>query len=139
MLGWAVRQESALLLRHWWPLATLGATRWSNVRRALATALVVDTAVLVAERRGATDRLAPSPPRPADVSTTRRTEAACGGAAIPGPLPPGAPAAPAGPPLTSVQRRAASSRNRSMDLRPLATSSFRRRRSARACSAPTAT
>ena len=58
-LGWAVRQESGLLLRHWWPLAALGATRSRNVRRAMATALFVDTAVLVAERRGSTDRLGP--------------------------------------------------------------------------------
>ena len=58
-LAWAVRQESALLLRHWWPLAALGATRSSNVRRAIATALVVDTAALVAERLSSTDRLGP--------------------------------------------------------------------------------
>ena len=58
-LGWAVRQESALLLRHWWPLAALGAIRSRNVRRAVATALVVDTAVLATERHSSTDRLGP--------------------------------------------------------------------------------
>ena len=58
-LGWAVRQEVALLLRHWWPLAALGATRSSNVRRAVATALIVDSAVLFSERRTAPTRLGP--------------------------------------------------------------------------------
>jgi mycofactocin system glycosyltransferase len=43
-LGWAVRQESALLLRHWWPLGvlTLGSRPG---RRALVSAVVVDLAV----------------------------------------------------------------------------------------------
>lgn len=45
-LGWAVRQESALLLRHWWPLAALG-LRSRHVRRAAATALVVDACVAI--------------------------------------------------------------------------------------------
>ena len=52
-LGWAVRQEAGLLVRHWWPLAAAAAARSRHVRRALATALVVDTAVMVAERRDA--------------------------------------------------------------------------------------
>lgn len=52
-MGWAVRQESALLLRHWWP-ATLGAALLSrNARRTVATALIVDGFVTVTERRGA--------------------------------------------------------------------------------------
>lgn len=42
-LGWALRQESALLLRHWWPLTVMAAAVCPPVRRALATALVVDT------------------------------------------------------------------------------------------------
>lgn len=42
-LVWAVRQEAALMVRHWWPAAAVGATRSGAVRRALATALVVDT------------------------------------------------------------------------------------------------
>ncbi|QYJ02626.1 mycofactocin biosynthesis glycosyltransferase MftF [Nocardioides panacisoli] len=41
-LGWAVRQQSALLLRHWWPATALLATRSTTVRRAVVTALVVD-------------------------------------------------------------------------------------------------
>ncbi|MFJ6133027.1 mycofactocin biosynthesis glycosyltransferase MftF [Janibacter terrae] len=44
-LGWAVRQETALLLRHWWPLAAVAATRSSTVRRALVTSLLVDVVV----------------------------------------------------------------------------------------------
>jgi mycofactocin glycosyltransferase len=49
-LGWAVRQEAALLLRHWWP-ATLLALPIPAVRRAVATALVVDTVVALTESR----------------------------------------------------------------------------------------
>lgn len=44
-LGWAVRQETALLLRHWWPLAAVAATRSGTVRRALVSALLVDVIV----------------------------------------------------------------------------------------------
>lgn len=58
-LGWAVSQEASLLLRHWWPLAALGATRSSSVRRAVVTALVVDVAVMVADRPGSNHRLSP--------------------------------------------------------------------------------
>lgn len=47
-LGWAVRQESALLLRHWWPLAALGLGS-RHVRRAMATALVVDACAAAGE------------------------------------------------------------------------------------------
>ena len=50
-LGWAVRQESALLLRHWWPVTAVAAAHSSTVRRALATALFVDTIVGLAETR----------------------------------------------------------------------------------------
>jgi mycofactocin system glycosyltransferase len=56
-LGWAVRHESSLLLRHWWPLAAVGATRSTNVRRAMVTALLVDAAVMVVERRTKSERL----------------------------------------------------------------------------------
>ncbi|GAB3857774.1 mycofactocin biosynthesis glycosyltransferase MftF [Nocardioides maradonensis] len=42
-LAWAVRQESGLLLRHWWPAALLAAPFSRGVRRALVTALLVDT------------------------------------------------------------------------------------------------
>jgi hypothetical protein len=47
-LGWAVRQESALMVRHWWPLSLLG-IRSRSVRRALATALVIDACVAINE------------------------------------------------------------------------------------------
>lgn len=50
-LGWAVRQESGLLLRHWWPAAFTGALFSRNVRRAIATAVVVDAAVGLGEQR----------------------------------------------------------------------------------------
>jgi len=47
-VGWSVRQQSALLLRHWWPLSLpLLTTRVG--RRAVMTALAVDTAVAVGE------------------------------------------------------------------------------------------
>ncbi len=45
-LGWAVRQETALLLRHWWPATAIGMLLSASVRRALATALLVDVAVV---------------------------------------------------------------------------------------------
>ncbi|WP_435769068.1 mycofactocin biosynthesis glycosyltransferase MftF [Nocardioides sp. SYSU DS0651] len=50
--GWAVRQESALLLRHWWPAAAVAAPFSRAVRRALLTAVAVDLAVFLRERRG---------------------------------------------------------------------------------------
>jgi mycofactocin system glycosyltransferase len=49
-LGWAIRQESALLLRHWWPVALLCAARFRIVRRALATAAIVDLLTFLHER-----------------------------------------------------------------------------------------
>jgi hypothetical protein len=54
--GWAVRQESALLLRHWWPAAAVGCVS-APVRRAVATALVVDTCVALIERPPQAPRL----------------------------------------------------------------------------------
>lgn len=48
-VGWAARQESALLVRHWWPLTLLG-IRSRSMRRAVVTALVIDTWVAVDER-----------------------------------------------------------------------------------------
>jgi mycofactocin system glycosyltransferase len=48
-VGWAVRQESSLLLRHWWPLTAVVCTAYPPARRSLASALVVDTIVAVAE------------------------------------------------------------------------------------------
>lgn len=41
-LGWALRQEAALLLRHWWPVAAVAAPWSRTVRRALVSALLVD-------------------------------------------------------------------------------------------------
>jgi mycofactocin system glycosyltransferase len=52
-LVWATRQETSLLLRHWWPVSALAAI-WSRpVRRALVTAFAVDTAVMLAEQHQA--------------------------------------------------------------------------------------
>lgn len=48
-VGWAVRQESGLLIRHWWPLAVL-ALPSPHVRRAVVTALMVDTWIAVTDR-----------------------------------------------------------------------------------------
>jgi hypothetical protein len=48
-LGWSLRQESALLLRHWWP-ATLVACMFSGTAcRMVVAALLVDTAVALRE------------------------------------------------------------------------------------------
>ncbi|MCM3516639.1 mycofactocin biosynthesis glycosyltransferase MftF [Nocardioides sp. P86] len=56
-LGWAVRQETGLLLRHWWPLTVVGAALSRDVRRAVVSALVVDLAVGVREHPRADPRL----------------------------------------------------------------------------------
>jgi hypothetical protein len=48
-LGWGVRQESALLLRHWWPAAAVAGCVSPAARRALLSALVVDA--VCADRR----------------------------------------------------------------------------------------
>jgi mycofactocin system glycosyltransferase len=50
-LGWAVRQETGLLLRHWWPVTVVACLLSGRARRAAFTALVVD-AVLLASRPG---------------------------------------------------------------------------------------
>ena len=50
-LGWAVRQEAGLLLRHWWPVAALGSLVSSSVRRAVLTTVLVDVVVFVRDRR----------------------------------------------------------------------------------------
>lgn len=57
-MWWSVRQESALLLRHWWPVAALAATRSRSVRRALVTAAAVDVVVAAMERPEAPPPLA---------------------------------------------------------------------------------
>ncbi|HEY9352554.1 MAG TPA: mycofactocin biosynthesis glycosyltransferase MftF [Nocardioides sp.] len=51
-LGWTVRQEAALLLRHWWPLAALLAPHSKLLRRALAASLVVDVVVAQVDNPG---------------------------------------------------------------------------------------
>jgi len=75
-LGWAVRQESALLLRHWWPLTLIG-LRHSAVRRAVRTALVVDSAVAAWELRDAEAR-----PSPLTVLLARRLDDLAYGAGL---------------------------------------------------------
>jgi mycofactocin system glycosyltransferase len=45
--GWALRQESALLLRHWWPATLIAALVSRRVRRAVVTALLVDLVVVL--------------------------------------------------------------------------------------------
>jgi mycofactocin system glycosyltransferase len=52
-LGWAVRQESALLLRHWWPLVVPAAIVSRPLRRAVVTALLVDSVVAIQASPGA--------------------------------------------------------------------------------------
>lgn len=44
-LGWSLRQESAVLLRHWWPLTLIACLFSRTARRMVLAALVVDTAV----------------------------------------------------------------------------------------------
>jgi hypothetical protein len=47
----ALSQTSALLLRHWWPLAAVGAVVSTRVRRAVVAAAVIDTAIEYARTR----------------------------------------------------------------------------------------
>lgn len=49
-LGWGVRQEAGLLLRHWWPVALLAAPLSRSVRRAVLTAVLLDLAMFLRER-----------------------------------------------------------------------------------------
>lgn len=44
-LWWSLRQESALLLRHWWPPVAVAALFSRSVRRAVVSALLVDVVV----------------------------------------------------------------------------------------------
>lgn len=41
-LGWTLRQETALALRHWWPPLVLAAVRSRTARRVLVSAILVD-------------------------------------------------------------------------------------------------
>ena len=72
-LGWAVRQESALALRHWWPAAAVGAVVSTTVRKALVTALAVDTLVFASEAMQ-TGRI----PRPIELLARRLDDLAYG-------------------------------------------------------------
>jgi len=49
-LWWSLRQESALLLRHWWPAVAVAAPFSRSVRRAVVGALLVDVLVARVER-----------------------------------------------------------------------------------------
>ena len=51
-MGWALRQESGLLLRHWWPLTLVATLVSHTARRAVLTSLVIDTVVFMNERPG---------------------------------------------------------------------------------------
>jgi mycofactocin system glycosyltransferase len=59
-MGWAVRQEAALLVRHWWPATAVGLLVSHHVRRATVTALLVDTAVVLVEHRNDQKQLSPA-------------------------------------------------------------------------------
>lgn len=48
-LTWALRQESALLLRHWWPATAVSVIVSRKIRGALVSALVVDSVVALSE------------------------------------------------------------------------------------------
>lgn len=48
-LWWSLRQESSLVLRHWWPAALVAATVSRSARRALVTACLVDVAAAASE------------------------------------------------------------------------------------------
>lgn len=76
-LVWAVRQESALLLRHWWPAAALVGIRSRNMRRALVSALLVDAGVQLAEQR-----FTPAPLNPLAVLAGRRLDDLAYGAGL---------------------------------------------------------
>jgi mycofactocin system glycosyltransferase len=58
-MTWAVRQEAALLLRHWWPLTVMAAPASRTVRRAVVSALLVDLAVQWCEQPAARRSLGP--------------------------------------------------------------------------------
>lgn len=72
-LGWAVRQEASLTLRHWWPLAAVGSLWSSDVRRVVVSSLAVDAAVQVHD--GLTSGRVP---RPSDLLARRLDDVAYG-------------------------------------------------------------
>jgi len=54
-LGWSLRQESALLLRHWWPATIVGLASSRVVRQMVLSALIVDAVVMTTLERPAID------------------------------------------------------------------------------------
>jgi len=50
-LGWSLRQESALLLRHWWPATLAGLATSRSARRMVLSALIVDAVVMTTLER----------------------------------------------------------------------------------------
>jgi hypothetical protein len=49
-LGWAVRQETSLLLRHWWPFGLAALVHGGPARRGVMTAVVLDLVLFLSER-----------------------------------------------------------------------------------------
>jgi hypothetical protein len=76
-LGWAVRQESALLLRHWWPAGIVGALTSRNVRRLIVSALAIDAAVGLTQHHHQANGL-----NPAQLMLGRRLDDAAYGAGL---------------------------------------------------------
>lgn len=56
-LGWALRQEADLALRHWWPATAVAAAVSPTARRALVSSVVVDVAVAATLQRRPLDPL----------------------------------------------------------------------------------
>lgn len=54
-LAWTVRQEGALMLRHWWPVTAVLLPFSSRLRRAAATAAVVDVLISYIRHRNEID------------------------------------------------------------------------------------
>lgn len=46
-VGWTLRQEAALILRHWWPLTVVGMCSSGLVRRVVLSAMVIDLATVI--------------------------------------------------------------------------------------------
>jgi len=76
-LGWAVRQESSLAVRHWWPATVAAACFSRHARGALLTAVAVDGVVALAQSRNEPDR-----PRVAVVLAGRRLDDLAYGAGL---------------------------------------------------------
>lgn len=57
-LGWSLRQESALVLRHWWPLALVAGLVSRRARTVITSALVIDVIAARIENREVNPALA---------------------------------------------------------------------------------